>query len=323
VTVEAAPGGHRIRVRIPSKINLFLSVRGTRPDGYHELVSVMQTVTLHDTVVAQLDDDPVSAHPAARRLMALAFSLDGPATVPPDEDNLAVRAARSLMDALGHRHGGGHLQRRGAAHAPAPAQGHPGRGGDGRRVRRRRCDPAGAQPPVGGRARPRGAARARRRARRRRAVLRHRWDGARDRDGDRNGADPDARHLPLGGRRVGPAAVDPGGLPRVRRGRAPSQVEPDLVLQALRTGDAEALGAALYNDLEVAATHLRPQLAGQREALREAGALGVLISGSGPTVLGLAGSAQHAASSRSACATGFDRVEVAQSPAGGPELLSG
>jgi 4-diphosphocytidyl-2-C-methyl-D-erythritol kinase len=61
----------------------------------------------------------------------------------------------------------------------------------------------------------------------------------------------------------------------------PSETEPDAVLQALRTGDAEALGAALHNDLELAAIHLRPDLAGKRQAMLAGGALGALVSGSG------------------------------------------
>ena len=103
---------------------------------------------------------------------------------------------------------------------------------------------------------------------------------------------------------------------------APSEVEPDAVLQALRTGDTEALGAALHNDLEQAAFHLRPTLRDARDALLDAGALGALVSGSGPTVVGLAATAQHAAELAGAVATHFDRVEVAVSPAGGPEVMA-
>jgi 4-diphosphocytidyl-2-C-methyl-D-erythritol kinase len=99
-----------------------------------------------------------------------------------------------------------------------------------------------------------------------------------------------------------------------------SDDEPDAVLQALRTGDVEALGAALHNDLEVAAMHLRPELADHKQALLDAGASGALLSGSGPTLLGLAASAQEARIIADAVRDRFDRVEVAMSPAGGPEL---
>jgi len=40
----------RVRVRAPAKVNLTLEVLGRRPDGYHELASVMATVDLHDDV---------------------------------------------------------------------------------------------------------------------------------------------------------------------------------------------------------------------------------------------------------------------------------
>lgn len=323
MTVEAAPNGHRIRVRIPAKINLFLSVRGTRPDGYHELVSVMQTVTLHDTVVAQLDDDPVSAHPAARRLMALAFSLEGPTTVPPDEDNLAVKAARSLMDALG------------IGTVAATCNGAVPR----TRLLLRKDIPVAAGM-AGGSADAAATL----------LALNHLWEAGLDRDALRGLAAELGSDVPFcvsGGTALatgtGTATAqiltrgtyhwvvgvsdEPLSTPAVYRAfdevGASSRVEPDQVLQALRTGDAEALGAALYNDLEVAATHLRPELSGQREALRDAGALGVLVSGSGPTVLGLAGSAQHACELAERVRDRFDRVEVALSPAGGPELVSG
>ena len=36
-----------------AKVNLALDILGARPDGYHELRMVMQTVSLHDTVSVQ------------------------------------------------------------------------------------------------------------------------------------------------------------------------------------------------------------------------------------------------------------------------------
>ena len=60
------------------------------------------------------------------------------------------------------------------------------------------------------------------------------------------------------------------------------------MLAALRTGNAEALGAALVNDLQVAALRLRPSLRRTLDAGRELGALGSVVSGSGPTCAFLA-----------------------------------
>jgi 4-diphosphocytidyl-2-C-methyl-D-erythritol kinase len=323
VSVEGGLAGPRVRVRVPSKINLFLAVRGLRPDGYHELVSVMQTVTLYDTVVARLDDDPVAAHPATRRLMALAFSQEAPAHVPSDADNLAVRAARALMATLGI----------GTAEATCngtlPVT----------RLHLRKHIPVAAGM-AGGSADAAATL----------IALNHLWEAGLDREQLRDLAAELGADVPFcvtGGTALatgtGTATAqvltrgtyhwvvgiseEPLSTPAVYRSfdevGAPSQVEPDLVLQALRTADAEALAAALYNDLEVAAIHLRPELAGQREALLEAGALGAVISGSGPTVLGLARSAQHAIELRDRVRERFDRVEIALSPAGGPELLPG
>ena len=41
----------RVAVRAHAKINLDLRIVGSRPDGYHELRNIFQTVALHDTIV--------------------------------------------------------------------------------------------------------------------------------------------------------------------------------------------------------------------------------------------------------------------------------
>lgn len=66
------------------------------------------------------------------------------------------------------------------------------------------------------------------------------------------------------------------------------------VTSALIAGDARRLGAALSNDLQAPALALRPQLRQVLAAGMDAGALGGLVSGSGPTVAFLAGSAERA-----------------------------
>ena len=87
-TPSTAPG--RIVVRAPAKINLTLDVLGRRPDGYHALRSVMQTLEIHDTL---------ELRPAA----AIRFACDAPALA--GEDNLVLRAAHLLRTASGY--GGG------------------------------------------------------------------------------------------------------------------------------------------------------------------------------------------------------------------------
>lgn len=58
-------------------------------------------------------------------------------------------------------------------------------------------------------------------------------------------------------------------------------------LRELAAGPVEALSAALENDLEPAALSLRPELSDVLAALRETGALGARITGSGPTAFGV------------------------------------
>lgn len=58
---------------------------------------------------------------------------------------------------------------------------------------------------------------------------------------------------------------------------------PAEVLQALSQGDARALGRHLHNDLQSAAIALQPRLQDVLDYGRESGALGAIVSGSGPT----------------------------------------
>ena len=71
---------HRIRVKAPAKINLFLEVLRKRSDGYHELYSLMAGVSLYDTLVLTTGDMPIQ------------ITCDDP-QVPVNETNLAFKAA--------------------------------------------------------------------------------------------------------------------------------------------------------------------------------------------------------------------------------------
>ena len=77
-----------------AKINSFLRILGKRPDdGYHELVTLLQTVSLCDELSFQLlDDDQIVLH------------CDDPA-IPVDERNLIVKAAVALNKRLQSSHG--------------------------------------------------------------------------------------------------------------------------------------------------------------------------------------------------------------------------
>ena len=76
-----------------AKLNLTLDILGKRPDGYHELRMVMQTVSLCDDVTVTLTDGT-----------GVACRVAG-AELPCDERNLAVKAANAFCEALGY-HGG-------------------------------------------------------------------------------------------------------------------------------------------------------------------------------------------------------------------------
>ncbi|MGH3509107.1 MAG: 4-(cytidine 5'-diphospho)-2-C-methyl-D-erythritol kinase, partial [Nocardioidaceae bacterium] len=69
---------------------------------------------------------------------------------------------------------------------------------------------------------------------------------------------------------------------------------PNELLSALTRHDLEALGQSLTNDLQPLALRLRPELATALTLGREESALGVLVSGSGPTCLFLCENRAHA-----------------------------
>ena len=82
-----------MRIEAHAKINLTLEVLGTRPDGYHELRSIVAAIPLHDDV--ELQDAPADE-------VSVEMVGDG-LEIPdvPNEKNLAVRAARALQKACG------------------------------------------------------------------------------------------------------------------------------------------------------------------------------------------------------------------------------
>jgi 4-diphosphocytidyl-2-C-methyl-D-erythritol kinase len=264
-------------VRAPAKVNLHLSVGPLRSDGFHDLHTVYQAVGLYDEVELTRAD-------------ALTVTVTGEAAeqVPADETNLAARAVALLGQETGHAP---HLRiaiRKGIPLAGGCAGGS--------------ADAAAAL--VGADAL---------------------WGTAVSKDrmariAARLGSDvPFALHggTALGtgrGERLTPVladgdytwvlAVAEGGLStpavyaELDRQRASGPVgvvgDPSAVLAALRAGDPVLLGRALSNDLQPAAVALRPALDALLSSARALGALGVLVSGSGPTVALLARDGGHA-----------------------------
>ena len=283
----------------PAKVNLTLEILGRRPDGYHELRSVVMPVSLFETVEVRARADAEVRVETVADGVDLA-ALDG---MPP-EKHLAAKAVRAMQRALGC----------------------PGRGVDVRIVKR---IPIGAGM-AGGSADAAGVL-ACLRAMWAPDMPEADWLAA----GASVGSDVPA--LQLGGavlmegrgervsRLLAPdehpapfwlVAVFPGysvstkevyGLidapqPSPLSTPSTSSTNPltaseDLwqtLARSVRHGDARAASGSLFNGLQNTVSRLHPPTSRFCSALREAGALGTLLSGSGSAVFGLAGSEEDA-----------------------------
>src|SRR5207247_8269508 len=78
-------------VRAPAKVNLFLEVLGKRPDGYHDLATLMVAVTLEDELGFERDNSGV-----------LSLTCDNP-DLPCGPENLVLKAAERLRQHTGCR----------------------------------------------------------------------------------------------------------------------------------------------------------------------------------------------------------------------------
>ena len=79
---------NEVVVPSPAKVNLFLEIIGRRPDGYHDIASIMQLVDLCDEVRLR------------RRRTGIRVEVQG-AELPAGRGNLAYRAAALLLEAAG------------------------------------------------------------------------------------------------------------------------------------------------------------------------------------------------------------------------------
>ena len=79
-----------VAVRAPAKLNLHLRVLSQRPDGFHDVETVLQSVAMHDVVTLVARPGP----------LAIRCGTPG---VPLDETNLAWRAAERLAGVVGRR----------------------------------------------------------------------------------------------------------------------------------------------------------------------------------------------------------------------------
>ena len=267
----------QVRVRAPGKVNLSLAVGALAPDGYHPLATVFQAVSLYEDLTARPSD-------------TFELTVAGPFAegVPTDETNLALRAARLLAEHAGIDEGV-----RLHVHKGVPVAGGMAGGSADAAAALLACDAL--------------------------------WQTALSREtlaelAAQLGSDvPFALlgHTAIGtgrGHLLTPAmtrgeyhwvfAIRSQGLatPAVYRtfdrlsgSTAEAEPQADLeLMQALRAGDPAALGAVLRNDLEPAAIELAPELTETLGVAHDAGALGAIVSGSGPTVAALARGAKHA-----------------------------
>lgn len=263
-----------VSVRVPAKVNLHLGVGPLRGDGYHDLVTVFQALSLYDDVsVARADALRVTLGRESGRGADVAG-------VPLDDSNLAARAARALA----------HYADRDPRVAIEIVKRIPVAGGM-----------------AGGSADAAGAL----------VALAALWklDISRSelsdiaaelgsdvpfclQGGTAMGTGRGEQLMPMLARgelhwvlafsREGlstPAVFTE--LDRLRAARAQEPVEPNLrpdaLVQALAAGQASTVAGLLHNDLQPAALSLQPGLRRTLRAGIDAGALGGIVSGSGPT----------------------------------------
>jgi 4-diphosphocytidyl-2-C-methyl-D-erythritol kinase len=99
----------RIRVEARAKLNLGLAIGPRRPDGFHELATVFQSVSLADTLIAERRARGFSLELRWENAAARGTPAPARAAVPRGAGNLALRAARLAADRLGLP-GGVHLR---------------------------------------------------------------------------------------------------------------------------------------------------------------------------------------------------------------------
>ncbi len=266
-----------VTVRVPAKVNLELVVGSERSDGYHDLATVFQAVSLHDDVTALPGDH-----------LTVSVEGEGVDDVPTDGSNLAIVAARVLADHLG-------IEPRAHLHIHKSIPVAAGMAGGS-------ADAAGAL-----------------------LALDRLWEARLERDelvelAARVGSDVPfllVGHTALGLGRgekltpvlarghfhwvfafAGEGLATPDVYAELDRLRAGSVLaEPrvsDGLMSALRMGEAAALGSALSNDLQRAAVSLLPDLSMTLDVGDEYGALGAIVSGSGPTCAFLASDEEQA-----------------------------
>jgi 4-diphosphocytidyl-2-C-methyl-D-erythritol kinase len=268
---------NQVSVRVPGKINLQLSVGPLQHDGYHELATVFQSVSLFDELtIVESDSD------------AIEIAVEGKSAIPLGSENLAYKAADLMRKKFEISSGlvikikkeipiaGGMAG--GSANAGATIVGIDSLFALGlkRDEMERIGSEIGADVPFtisGGTAIGTG------RGDQVTPVLSR---------GSYNWV------LALSSSGLSTPAVY-NECDRLREGLDISKPHvSDALLHALSQGDAKALGKSLSNDLQAAACSLKPALRLILDVGIDYGALGGIVSGSGPTVAFLAENEDHA-----------------------------
>ena len=272
----------RVHVRAPGKLNLFFEVGDAQDDGYHEVASAYQAVSLYEDLWAEPDDE-------------FTVSISGTVDVsgvPADDRNLALRAARLVAQKIGHT-GGVHLE----IVKHVPVAGGMGGGSADAAAALVACDALwgaelgtaqlhqlaarlGADVPfslMGGTAIGTG-----RGDQLSPALAKGRFDWVVV-PSDAGLSTPEV-YAHLDALRTRPDIISATRAPAVDPG----------VLHALRAGDPVVLAEHVRNDLQAAALSLRPELREALELGEQAGALAGMVSGSGPTLAFLAGDPESA-----------------------------
>jgi 4-diphosphocytidyl-2-C-methyl-D-erythritol kinase len=263
----AATPPQSVTARVPAKVNLELMVGPPRPDGFHHLATVFQAVGLHDDVTVEPSEE-------------WGVTVNGPYAdlVPADESNIAMRAVRLLADEAGIESpvhltidkdipvaagmAGGSADAAGAILACDALWGL----SLSKAAMETLAAELGSDVPF--------------------ALL----------GGTAMGSGRGDQLAPvLGrGRYIWVFALSDVGLStpkvyaecdRLRANRRVPEPKPSAsMMTALRAGDPKSLGRALTNDLQTAALSLQPALEEVLSTGLDNGALGGIVSGSGPTV---------------------------------------
>jgi 4-diphosphocytidyl-2-C-methyl-D-erythritol kinase len=112
-------------------------------------------------------------------------------------------------------------------------------------------------------------------------------------------------------------------LRATERRRSESMGSTDALIAGLEAGDLNTIAANLANDLEPAAFELMPELEGLKRQMSLAGALGSIMTGSGSAIIGLCSDEGHAREAAGNLSEVFSRVEVAAGTRTGAEVVEG